>query len=74
MTVDVVAQIIGKPTMVHEKTLEGFMDRRQMASRADVSPAMIKMATVPETAEIFQKSCRVGTFARVSRKIGPQSF
>ena len=54
MTVDVVAQIIGKPTMVHEETLEGFMDRRQMASRADVSPAMIKMATVPETAEIFQ--------------------
>lgn len=54
MTVDVVAKIIGKPTIVHEGTIVGFMDRRQLTNRTDVSPAMIKMATVPETAAIFQ--------------------
>ena len=54
MTVGAVAKIIGKPTIVDEATLTGFMDRRKLTSRADVSPAMIKMATVPETAHIFQ--------------------
>ncbi|MDE0186641.1 MAG: competence/damage-inducible protein A [Candidatus Poribacteria bacterium] len=54
MTVEAVAKIIGKPTIVHEETLAGFMDRRELSSRTDVSPAMIKMATVPETAHIFQ--------------------
>ena len=70
MTVAVVANIIGKPTIVHEETLAGFMDRRQLTSRNDVSPAMIKMATVPESADIFQNP--VG-WAPCSRVIKNQS-
>ena len=30
------------------------MQRRQLTNRAEVSPAMIKMATVPETADVLQ--------------------
>jgi molybdopterin-biosynthesis enzyme MoeA-like protein len=54
MTVDVVAKILGKQTIVHERTLTSFMERRQLTSRGDMSPAMVEMATVPQSAEIFQ--------------------
>ncbi|MCZ6676642.1 MAG: competence/damage-inducible protein A [Candidatus Poribacteria bacterium] len=54
MTVEVVAKIIGKQPIVHEETLTSFIKRRQLTSRDDVNPAMVKMATVPETAEVFQ--------------------
>lgn len=54
MTVEVVARIIGKQTIVHEETLTCFMEKRQLTSRDDVTPAMIKMATVPEIADVFQ--------------------
>ena len=33
--------------------LINFMQRRQIQNRSDVNPSMIKMATVPETAEVF---------------------
>ena len=67
MTVEVVAKIIGKPTIVHEETLAGFMERRQLTSRTDVSPAMIKMATVPETADIFQNPVGWAPCSRVTK-------
>lgn len=54
MTVEVVAKILGTQPVVHEETLTSFMERRQLTSRDDVTPGMIKMATVPETAEVFQ--------------------
>ena len=67
MTVEVIAKIIGKPTIVHEETLVGFMDRRQLTSRTDVSPAMIKMATVPETGDIFQNPVGWSPCSRVTK-------
>lgn len=67
MTVEVVAKIIGEPTIVHEETLAGFMERRQLTSRTDVSPAMIKMATVPETADVFQNPVGWAPCIRVTK-------
>lgn len=67
MTVEVVAKIIGKPTIVHEETLTGFMERRQLTSRTDVSPAMIKMATVPETADVFQNPVGWAPCTRITK-------
>ena len=52
---------------MHEETLAGFMDRRQLTSRTDVSPAMIKMATVPETADIFQNPVGWAPCSRVTK-------
>ena len=54
MTVEVVAKIIGRPTIVHEATLSSFMERRQITNRDDIGPALISMATVPEGADVFQ--------------------
>jgi molybdenum cofactor synthesis domain-containing protein len=54
ITVDVVAKIIGDQPIVHEATLGSFMEKRELASRDDLTPAMVKMATVPRTAEVFQ--------------------
>jgi molybdenum cofactor synthesis domain-containing protein len=67
MTVEVVAKLIGKPTIVHEETLTSFMERRQLTHRADVSPAMVKMATVPETADVFQNPAGWAPCIRVTK-------
>ncbi len=67
MTVEVVAKIIGKATIVHEETLAGFMERGQLTSRTGVSPAMIKMATVPETADVFQNPVGWAPCSRVTK-------
>ena len=54
MTVQIVAKILGVQAVVHEETLTSFMERRELTNRDDVTDAMVNMATVPETAEVFQ--------------------
>ncbi len=54
MTVEIVANIIGTRQVVHEETMAAFIERRQLKSSDELSTAAIKMATVPETAEVFQ--------------------
>jgi len=67
MTVEVVARLIGTQPIVHEETLRSFMERRQLTNRADVSPAMVKMATVPETADVFQNPAGWAPCIRVAK-------
>lgn len=54
MTVEAVCRIIGISSIVHETILADFMRRRDIKARADATPPMLKMATVPEGAEAFQ--------------------
>ena len=54
MTVQIVAKIIGVEPVVHEETLTSFMERRGLTNRDEATDAMVNMATVPETAEVFQ--------------------
>jgi len=54
MTVQIVAKILGVQPVIHEETLTSFMERRELTNRDDVTDAMVNMATVPETAEVFQ--------------------
>lgn len=54
MTVEAVSKLIGVTPVVHEPTLEDFMRRRNITDRSQATPPMIKMATTPSGAEVFQ--------------------
>lgn len=54
MTVAVVASLIGTEPVVSEETLAEFRKRRGMAENDPLNDALMKMATVPETAEVLQ--------------------
>lgn len=53
-TVEAVSRLVGVEPALHEPTLEGFMRRRNIADRNEVSPALRKMAMAPEGADVFQ--------------------
>src|SRR5262249_21957110 len=40
--------------VVHEPTLDDYVRRRNLAGRHQITPGLMKMATVPEGAEVFQ--------------------
>jgi nicotinamide-nucleotide amidase len=67
MTVEVVAKIIGTQPIVHEETMQNFMERRQLKNRSELSEAATKMATVPETAEVFQNPVGWAPCIRVTK-------
>ena len=54
MTVEMVAKVMGKDVTVDQSTIQNYMERRQLRDRSEVSESLIKMATVPETATVFQ--------------------
>ena len=54
MTVAVVAALIGTQSVVSEETLANFRERRGMSENDPLNEALTKMATVPETATVFQ--------------------
>lgn len=54
MTVAVIASLIGTKPVVSQETVAEYKKRRQMADDDILNDALIKMATVPETAEVFQ--------------------
>jgi molybdopterin-biosynthesis enzyme MoeA-like protein len=54
LTVEAVAKLVGTRLILHEPTLADFMRRRNLTSRDQLTPGMMKMATVPEGAEVCQ--------------------
>lgn len=54
MTVAVVTALIGKEIVVSEETIAYFRERRNMPADEELSEALLKMATMPETADVFQ--------------------
>lgn len=52
-TVVTLAQLLGLGTFEHEATILHYMKRRELTERAQVTPGLRKMATVPEGAEVF---------------------
>ena len=54
MTVEIIAEIIGKDLVVDQNTVQNYMERRLLRDRSEVGEALVKMATVPETAVVFQ--------------------
>ena len=54
MTVEVVASLVGTQPVVSEETIAEFRKRREMSENDPLNEALIKMATVPETAVVLQ--------------------
>lgn len=52
LTVAVVARVLGVELQVDEATVQSFVQRRNLPDRSQLSPGAIKMATVPEGAEV----------------------
>ena len=67
MTVQIIAKILGVQPIAHEETLVSFMERRGLTDRNDVTDAMVNMATVPETAEVFQNPVGWAPCVRVTK-------
>jgi molybdenum cofactor synthesis domain-containing protein len=53
LTVDVVCRLTGRSSVVHEATVADYIRRRNYKSRAEVSPGLLKMATVPDGSDVF---------------------
>lgn len=65
LTVEAVSRLAGVKAAVDEFTLQEFMRRRNLTDRAQVTAGMIKMATVPEGAEVFQNPAGWAPCAKV---------
>jgi len=52
VTVACVAKVLGLPLVVHEETVQRFVERRNLRDRSQLSSGAIKMATVPAGAEV----------------------
>jgi molybdenum cofactor synthesis domain-containing protein len=65
LTVEAVSRLAGVKPVVDEFTLQEFMRRRNLTDRAQVTAGMIKMATVPEGAEVFQNPAGWAPCAKV---------
>lgn len=52
-TVATIGKLLGRGTFTHEPTVEHYMTRREFTDRSQISPGLLKMATVPEGAEVF---------------------
>ena len=65
LTVEAVARLAGVKPAVDEFTLQDFMRRRNLTDRTQVTAGMVKMATVPEGAEVFQNPAGWAPCAKV---------
>jgi nicotinamide-nucleotide amidase len=54
LTVEAVARVLNRATVVDEPTLDDYMRRRNLSSRDEITPGLRKMATVPEGSEVRQ--------------------
>ncbi|MEE2710852.1 MAG: competence/damage-inducible protein A [Gemmatimonadota bacterium] len=67
MTVEAISSILGTKPAVHGPTLENFMARRNITDPAEATKPMIKMATVPHDADVFQNHVGWAPCIRVSK-------
>lgn len=54
LTVDALSTLLGVPAVVHEPTLDAYVHRRQLSGRGELTPALLRMATVPTGAQVYQ--------------------
>jgi molybdenum cofactor synthesis domain-containing protein len=54
LTVQALSALIGVQAAVHEPTLDAYVQRRHLSGRGELTPALLRMATVPEGAQVYQ--------------------
>jgi molybdenum cofactor synthesis domain-containing protein len=54
LTVQALSTVMGVHPVVHEPTLDAYVQRRNLSGRGELTPALLRMATVPEGAQVYQ--------------------
>ena len=54
LTVQALSTLVGVQPVVHEPTLEAYIRRRNLRGRGELTPALLRMATVPTGAQVYQ--------------------
>jgi nicotinamide-nucleotide amidase len=54
LTVPALSALIGVQSVVHEPTLDAYVQRRNLSGRGELTSALLRMATVPEGAQVYQ--------------------
>jgi molybdenum cofactor synthesis domain-containing protein len=54
LTVPALATLLGVRQVVHEPTLDAYVQRRNLSGRGELTAALWRMATVPEGATVYQ--------------------
>ena len=54
LTVQALAALMGVQPVVHEPTLDAYVQRRNLSGRGELNDALLRMATVPEGAQVYQ--------------------
>ena len=54
LTVHVLATLVGVQPVVHDPTLDAYIQRRNLTGRGELTPALLRMATVPTGAQVYQ--------------------
>jgi nicotinamide-nucleotide amidase len=54
LTVQALSTLIGVQPVVHEPTLDAYVQRRHLSGRGELTPALLRMATVPDGAQVYQ--------------------
>jgi molybdenum cofactor synthesis domain-containing protein len=54
LTVHALSTLVGVSPAVHEPTLEAYIQRRNLSGRGELTPALLRMATVPGGAQVYQ--------------------
>ncbi len=54
LTVYALATLIGVQPLVDETTLDAYVQRRNLSGRGELTPALLRMATVPAGAQVYQ--------------------
>ncbi len=71
-TLDCVCRLLSLDQVVHRPTVESFKQRRNLASESDLSPSLLKMATVPVGAKVYQNPAGWAPLLEVAA--GPATF
>jgi molybdenum cofactor synthesis domain-containing protein len=54
LTVQALSTLLGVSSVVHEPTLDAYVQRRNLSGRGELTPALLRMATVPSGAQVYQ--------------------
>ncbi len=72
LTVEAMARLLGVGVVVDEALIEIYMERRDIAKREDVSPGLVKMATIPAGSRAYPNPA--GVAPCIESQIGPTTF
>jgi nicotinamide-nucleotide amidase len=54
LTVQALSALIGVQPVIHEPTLDAYVQRRNLSGRGELTPALLRMATIPQGAQVYQ--------------------